>query len=214
MTWYGQDKKFGSTSDDPLDKILYERYFVGKRDGFFIEAGTGDGVFLSTCKAFEESFGWHGINVEPCLELFKELVKNRPMSTNVNFALSDRAGTAEFQYIKNSPGFSRIKDSALDWIDKTFKLEVGSTYTVATWTYKSLLKSLLNLALGIDHVDLFVLDAENHERQVIEGMSGSVMPSVMCVEHTQVGLDNLKGLLPGYRLDWNDGLNAAFVKVV
>jgi hypothetical protein len=129
---------------------------------------------------------------------------------NMRLALSNVNGTAEFQYIKNSPGFSRIKNSALDWIDKTFKLEVGSTYTVATWTYKS----LLNLALGIDHVDLFVLDAENHERQVIEGMSGSVMPSVMCVEHTQVGLDNLKGLLPGYRLDWNDGLNAAFVKVV
>jgi hypothetical protein len=87
-------------------------------------------------------------------------------------------------------------------------LEVGSIYQVETCTYKSLID-----AFKIDHVDLFVLDAENHERQVIEGMSGSVMPSIMCVEHTQIGLDNLKGLLPGYRLDWQDGLNAAFVKI-
>lgn len=208
--WYGQDRITGSTSDQPVDQILYERYFVGKTNGFFIEAGAGDGVFLSTCKAFEESFNWHGLNIEPSKELFFQLCRNRPNpnSINVNLALSDESGkTVKFEYVSNSPGFSRIRTSALSWIDKTFKLEIGSIYDVQTITYADLIK-----LYNIKSINLMVLDAENHEIEIISGMAGSTMPEVFCVEWTQCGLESLKRMLPDYRLDWNDGLNAIFIK--
>jgi hypothetical protein len=35
----------------------------------------------------------------------------------------------------------------------------------------------------IKHVDLFVLDVEGHEEQVIEGMKGcNILPDVFCIE--------------------------------
>jgi len=43
-----------------LDKVLYERYFKGVKNGTFIEAGAYNGLKNCTCRFFEESMGWKG----------------------------------------------------------------------------------------------------------------------------------------------------------
>ena len=37
----------------------------GKRDGFFVELGASDGVFMSNSLFFERELGWKGICIEP-----------------------------------------------------------------------------------------------------------------------------------------------------
>jgi len=49
----------------------------GKRNGFFIEAGAGNGIRLSNTYLLETEFGWDGICVEPYAPNFAELKKNR-----------------------------------------------------------------------------------------------------------------------------------------
>ena len=82
MRFYGQ-------WDPPVDKYLFENYFPNKLNGTFIECGAFDGITESCCKFFEEFRGWRGINVEPVPYLFELLCDNRPLSTNVNAALTD-----------------------------------------------------------------------------------------------------------------------------
>tara|TARA_Y100000310_G_scaffold265659_1_gene276831 strand:- start:1466 stop:2176 length:711 start_codon:yes stop_codon:yes gene_type:complete len=47
------------------DKFLDEEVFKGKREGFFVEVGAHDGMYLSNTCFFEKSREWKGVCVEP-----------------------------------------------------------------------------------------------------------------------------------------------------
>ena len=50
---------------------------AGKRNGYFVEFGAGDGKYLSNSFLLEKEFGWTGILSEPNRWLFEYLSKNR-----------------------------------------------------------------------------------------------------------------------------------------
>jgi len=54
--------------------------FYNKKDGFFIEIGASDGIFLSNTYLLEKDHNWKGICVEPVPSKFELLCKNRPNS--------------------------------------------------------------------------------------------------------------------------------------
>jgi FkbM family methyltransferase len=210
MKFYGQSIATGGGSKEPLDQILYERYFKDQKTGFFIEAGANDGLFLSNCKVFDD-IGWSGINIEPSFELFSKLIVNRPKNLNLNIALSNKSGSLYFEYITfDNGGFSRLSDSKQESVDKTFHLKVNNKYKVISRTYKEIIE-----LYQIKEVDLFVLDVENHELEVIDGMVGGVWPKYFCVEYGHVGLDKLKDKLKdNYNFDWYDAQNSVFIRKV
>jgi FkbM family methyltransferase len=166
-----------------LDKFLHEKYFVNKRDGVAIEAGAFDGISMSTCKVFEE-IGWKCYNIEPNPILFGRLVNNRPQSTNIQVALSNESGTSIFEVGKKVKTGRLIgKDAILEWDRKVNPRNASQRrgtykYEVKTTTYKNIISEY-----GIKQVDLFVLDIEGWETQVIRGMEDcDVLPDVFCVE--------------------------------
>lgn len=73
-----------------------------KRDGYFIELGACDGLYLSNTLFFERNLNWNGICIEPNDNYIKELYANRKCNISnelvyscegekVNFALSEAA---------------------------------------------------------------------------------------------------------------------------
>jgi len=64
-------------SQDGQDRFVAETVFKGKRNGFFVEAGAGDGLWISNTLLLERRYGWNGILVEPT-SAFALLQKNRP----------------------------------------------------------------------------------------------------------------------------------------
>lgn len=73
-----------------------------KKDGYFIELGACDGLYLSNTLFFERNLNWKGICIEPNDNYIKELYANRKCNISnelvyscegekVNFALSDAA---------------------------------------------------------------------------------------------------------------------------
>lgn len=201
MNWYGQSIHNGGGGVEPLDKLLYDRYFTNIEKGFYVEAGAHDGEYLSTCKAFEE-MGWRGINIEPSKALFPRLCTNRPKNKNIHVALSDVEGTSSFDCTDYDHGsFSHMTENP--------SAEAGTTLThpVTTITLKKLI-----IDNKISVFDLLVLDVEGHEIKALKGLDGSlVLPKVICVEHVYVGLDNVVKLLPQYSLDYQDRQNAFFI---
>jgi len=169
-----------------LDEFLFKRYFpdVSIR-GVFIECGANDGYAGSNCKFFEDTLQWTGYNLEPTPETFALLEKKRPNSHNFNLALSSTCGELDFaltEPVDNNPAYhgainrvSGIKFSAAE--DEAYR--VREIIKVPTLTYKRFIEDN-----RITFVDLFVLDTEGHEAEVIEGMAGSaVLPALLCVEN-------------------------------
>lgn len=183
--WHGQFQP-------PLDERLWKRYLYPYGPGTFIEAGAADGVIESNCLALEESFGWHGTNVEPDPFLFNLLAVNRPASQNLHVALSDKDGTAVFTkaihpfhgrlFGNGSLVHSPAHKAALDAEGCTYE-----THTVRVVSWATLLK-----LSGLTSVTFLSLDVEGNELLVLRGMRDSwVRPAVMLVEHGVVGLEAL-----------------------
>jgi FkbM family methyltransferase len=174
MNWYGHKK---------LDKFLYEKYFLDKKDGFAIEAGALDGINYSNCKTLEE-IGWKCVNIEPNPIEFAKLVINRPNAINLNVGLFDKNGTSLFEVRGKAKTGRLTNESGINVNLRTPGPDPGRRYgtykfEVKTITYKNLIEDL-----KIEKVDLFVLDVEGWETQVIGGMKGcDVLPKVFCVEN-------------------------------
>jgi len=188
-----------------LDKVINDNYINNRRDGFFVECGAFDGTTECSCKFFEESLGWKGMNIEAVPHLYEQLKNNRPNSINVNGALSDENGTKVFTHVVHPvagynfgngsfclPSFHRedLRKQGCSFVDMN----------IPCYRFDKLF---------VDHnlppIDLFVLDVEGYEMQVVKGMSQmpkSHWPKCFCVEYPWCGLDNLKSIL-------NDNYNYA-----
>jgi FkbM family methyltransferase len=205
MRFYGQNA---------LDRALYERYFRDVRDGFFIEAGAFDGQFESTCKFFEQFMDWTGINIEPVPHLYEMCSNNRPNTRNLRIALSGTRETKKFTQAVH-PGMGNFfGNGSLTHSD----LHMNSLkrdgckfeeFDVECITYNDLV-----VQESIQKIDLFVLDVEGHELQVLAGMEGAtVLPEVFCIEHGHLGDALIQPLANlGYRLDHKHHVNSFFVR--
>lgn len=80
-------------------------------------------------------------------------------------------------------------------------------------TYKKIIEEL-----HISHLDLFVLDVEGTELEVIDGMIGcDILPDIFVIEHghsnPDIFVDKLKCLNATYKLDYISFANSYFVKI-
>ena len=186
-----------------LDIKIHKSYFPTVKNGICLECGALDGERLSVSKAFEE-IGWKSINIEADRFSFLKLCINRPDSINLHYALSDKDNeTLTIQCSKKHPKLSYIYDGEPNI----------ESFPVMSITYRKLVK-LLNL----DHLNLFILDVEEHEPNVIRGMRNcNILPDIFCIEaHTKEELkiieEELKELKEEYVLSSKRWQNYIFKK--
>ena len=77
------------------EDVLLNRLFESKYSGFFVDVGAAHPVFENDTKALSDR-GWTGINIEPNVSLYRELVAQRPNDRNLNVAVSDHSGDDHF----------------------------------------------------------------------------------------------------------------------
>ncbi len=206
--------RFHGQFDPPVDRYLFERFFPVLRGGVSLECGAQDGVADSSCLFFEESRGWKSVNVEASPPIFERLRRNRPKSTNLHVALSDRSGTARFTHVVSPLYGDNFGNGSLTHLP-THRAALSQEgcrfieHEVRTVTYPELIAEA-----GLTRLDLFVLDVEGHEPQVFESMrQGALLPSVLCVEHGHFGVDKMREMLAGlpFRFDSALHVNSFYV---
>jgi FkbM family methyltransferase len=202
------------------DRFIHERYFLDKRNGISIECGAFDGVMESATYFFEESMGWSAINIEASPPIYNMLDSNRKKSININKGLSNKKGNLIFNHaihpqhgVKFGNGSFNHKESHIDIL----KMEncTFESYEVETIPYRDLIDVIMDQNFNGRTVDLFVLDVEGFEVEVLDGMVGSkYLPNIFCIEYPHVGLDKLQEILVdlGYRFDTINETNAYFIK--
>jgi len=165
-------------SQEQEDFQLLQRY-LNYRDGFFIELGAMDGVCYSNSLFFEKYMGWKGILIEPT-HLYFDLIKNRPNAKNYKFVISEKEGFVEFIGAKSTGYLSAmggIVDTLLDASFNEFKKYNDESVTLLESVP---LKKLLH---GVEKVDLFSIDVEGGEYEVLSTFDWNIPVHVVLLEN-------------------------------
>ena len=139
--------------------------FFGKKDGFFLEMGATNGIYVSNTLVLERDYGWGGICIEPAPQDFIDLEKNRSC-TCVNKCVDETEGEVEFLLAGEVGGIIDAEtdnsyEKRKDKIDDMKK--EGKVVKIETVTLDSLLDECKAPAV----IDYFSLDVEGAETRVM-----------------------------------------------
>jgi len=202
-----------------LDLFL-NTFIRDKKGGFFCECGAANGIEISSCLFFEKFLGWTGINVEASPSLFTRLQDNRPNSINIHAALSYQDGNVPFYPCWDSSGQETGCGSVscdtkfIDYLSSVGHRRATDPVMIPTLSFGTLCKKCM-----VKTIDLFVLDVEGHELEVLKGVAETdnhLWPNMFCIEHGHVGIDALRKTLSLMNYDFLTvdprDINAIFVK--
>lgn len=155
-------------SQDKQDELLDTHVFKGYRRGVFVEIGAWDGVCFSNTLFFERQRNWTGINIEPLLDQYEQLVKNRPSAININVAVNDVEGETEFLRAGMLSGITSNYDSRhVRRIEKemTDLQAHATTTTVKTRRLDSIFREH-----NVRRVHYLSIDAEGSEINIVRSI--------------------------------------------
>lgn len=162
------------------DKILRELLGPGK--GFYVDVGANDPSFLSVTEGLYND-GWNGVNIEPSFRDYERLVMHRPRDINLNYAISNYEGTAEFLLVvadNGTTGLSTLKANQ-ECLPTGRVIKTVDTVIVKVTT----LLSVFDNYCADQNIDLLKIDVEGGEKEVIESNDWSkYRPSIVAVEST------------------------------
>lgn len=147
------------------DRYLDERFFMGKRDGVFVEIGGYNGITGSNCVFFEAFRGWTGILVEPSPRL-REMAAKVRRATCVEAAVAAEDGSAEFIHVTGGymqmSGLSDTYDKGILNSVRKNPVHREEHLTVPTRRLEAILREH-----QIEHADLCSLDVEGAELSIL-----------------------------------------------
>jgi FkbM family methyltransferase len=160
-------------SQDKQDYYLETNVFKGYKNGIFIDVGAHDGVSINNTLYFEQHNDWTGINIEPIKSVYDSLTLNRPTCININCAVSNTDGLAEFICNK---GYTEMISGLKDSYDPRHFVrlhaennQTGAISDVITVQTKRL-ETICN-EHTIKHVNYLSIDVEGAEFDVIKSIN-------------------------------------------
>ena len=171
LRMYDKHKMFNSQYNQ--DKFLEENVFKGYKNGFFMDIGAHDGVLINNTLYFEKTHNWTGVNVEPLETVYAKLVENRPTSINLNCAVCNRDGTAQFIY---NTGYTEMLSGLQEEYDSRHHvrlnheiLQMGGSTKVTTVPTKKI--ETICSEYNINHINYLSIDVEGAEFEVIKSIN-------------------------------------------
>ena len=155
--------------DRKLDSIL------NKSSGFYVELGANDGVNQSNTLFFERYKDWRGVLIEPHLQTFERLVKNR---SNRNFFKHAACVGTEFDGSSVELAFSHLMTTTLgietDLADQEMHAQDGAKFwhgqVYNFFAPAQTLTAILDEANAPRFIDFLSLDVEGAELEVLKGI--------------------------------------------
>ena len=185
---------YPSTGHSSIDRIIVDEYFKDKKDGFFIETGACDGIFQSNTFYLETELNWSGILIEPNPDYVKECIINRPKSKVYDCALVSfdfKDNHTVLYSIASKGAMGTVEDRGM-WINETETPVFHENIPTRTLT------SILDETQPKE-IDLFSLDVEGYELNVLEGLDfEKYKPKIIVVECHGETINPVNDLLSTY----------------
>ena len=153
--------------------------FINYRDGFFVEIGAGDGVYLSNTYYFEKRLGWRGILVDPVLHHHLSCLSNRPRSNSYLCAATNFESNSDYIKLKYGGYSTLTHGTQSDIIDVEQHLLDAANYIPLRNTGVEFIAPLRTMTQILDSadapkvIDFFSLDVEGNELEVLQGIDFS-----------------------------------------
>lgn len=142
------------------------KFYNGKKNGFFVDIGAADGVFLSNTYLLEKKYDWKGICVDPVPSNYEKLKASRPNSIISAFAVHDKSDLILNFDIDDENGTSVLSGLSSFIIDK-FKNIKKTTMTVKTIS----LNDLLEKYNAPEFIDYLSIDTEGNEFEILKAVN-------------------------------------------
>lgn len=126
-----------------------------KKNGYFIELGACDGLYLSNSLFFERNLEWNGICIEPNDNYMSELYKNRKCNISNELISSESGKEVEFSYCRSASGI----------IDENMGPFTSKNNVVKKKT--KMLSQILDQFNAPNVIDYLSLDVEGHEYSIL-----------------------------------------------
>tara|TARA_Y200000002_G_C22651001_1_gene651313 strand:+ start:117 stop:872 length:756 start_codon:yes stop_codon:yes gene_type:complete len=183
------------------------------RKHYFMEAGAFDGIKQSNSFKLEK-IDWQGILIEPCEESFKKLLINRSECVKINCCLGAQNGPKLLKGTFLKGGLmatvksnlkkrdsSSTKKDVISKIFRKFKINpmVREKYVPAK-TFSEIIEET-----KYPKIDIFILDVEGYEIEVIKGIKKQHNPRILIVETRKNNSFEINDLMldKGYSLKLN-----------
>lgn len=152
-----------------LEKYVFKCY----KNGFFMDVGANDGITGNNTLYFEENHYWKGVNFEPIKKAYDKLLITRPNCININSAVSNCNGTAEFLCNDGYPeilsGLKSNYDSRhLDRLNYENMVSQSTTETIIVDTKR--IETICD-EHNINHINYLSIDVEGAEFEVIKSIN-------------------------------------------
>jgi hypothetical protein len=159
------------------DRLVAELVYEGRREGFFVEAGAGDGLWISNTLLLERKYGWTGILIEPT-SVYEALRRNRPACICDHSCLASEARTVTVVEIFDR-GQAGLSPQAQDNLllsrvsDDTQTFDISSMNSYWGVAKKRYLKDALPLVAVLrnhhapQRIDYLSLDVEGFEYDIL-----------------------------------------------
>ncbi len=140
----------------------------GKKNGFFIEIGVGNGIDFSNSLLLEKEYNWKGILCEPDIRNFENIEKFRS-STLVKSMISEKCNTNNEFFLNKDP-----YSSSLNRIKNTER----KIYT------ESICLNHLFKKYQLKEVDYISIDTEGNEYEILKNFNFQIYKvKIFTIEH-------------------------------
>jgi len=155
------------------DEYLETTVFKGYKEGFYVDVGAHDGVSLNNTLYFEKNNNWRGINIEPIKGVFDMLVENRPLDVNINCAVCNRDGEADF-YLNE--GYTEMLSGIIENYDARHLERLMNENTEKSATTQIVKVNTKRLETifdeqGVSHINYLSIDVEGAEFEVLKSIN-------------------------------------------
>jgi FkbM family methyltransferase len=130
-----------------------------KSNGFFIELGACDGLYLSNTLFFERTLGWKGICIEPNDNYIAELHNNRTCIVRNELIYSEMGVEVDFTLNHTASSIIDVNDNNCPFTD------INSSKSVKKMT--TTLSNVLDTTNAPSIIDYLSLDVEGQEYNIL-----------------------------------------------
>jgi FkbM family methyltransferase len=143
-----------------MSQLAADEWVLGQfgKNGFFLDVGCGDGVFISNTFELEKN-GWKGI----CIDAFPKNFESRPNSQVVQACVSAKSGDdVKFIISENQPELSGIYDKCTVHMDTILK----GPHSIVDMKTKTL-EEILDECKAPTYIEYLNLDIEGSELDIL-----------------------------------------------